>query len=336
MKNLIIKIMNFIKAYIKSMRLYYAFVTGIPGWVGLAFYEFTADNFRTVEILPPLEKKVVILTLLFLSWGINQIINDYFGVSEDKINAPKRPMVSGELSPNIALFVSVMILTGSGVLIYFYLEPVALIPFILGIILNIIYEFAKGYGFLGNLVFGLMITMAPVFGFLSAGPVSKPYFTLSRVSILFLFIILNGIMTFYTYFKDYKGDKASGKKTLVVKFGLKRAGVLGIIISWFPFIYFILIYINNLIEARVNEVFIILGLLTTIMHLGTGILFFRRPKGKNVYHSLLLNFRACICGHVPIIALFNRELALILFIVSYIFLGYAFHIYKNKKLKGLI
>ena len=172
--------------------------------------------------------------------------------------------------------------------------------------------------------------MAPVFGFFSQVLFQSLILTKSRLSILFFFMILNGIMTFYTYFKDYKGDKASGKKTLIVKYGLKRSGVLGIIISWLPLIYFIFIYSNNFIEARINGIFIILGILTTIMHLGTGILFYRKPKGKNVYHSLLLNFRACICGHVSIIALFDRELALILFIVSYIFLGYAFQIIKIK------
>ena len=119
MKILLFNFYLFIKAYIKSMRLYYAFLTGIPGWVGLAFYEYIAANYRTVEIIPPLEKKIVILLLLFLSWGINQIINDYFGVSEDRINASKRSMVSGELSPNIALLLSLAILVASGVLILF-------------------------------------------------------------------------------------------------------------------------------------------------------------------------------------------------------------------------
>lgn len=318
------------------MRLYYAFITGIPGWLGLSYYEFIAKNFKTVEIEPHLDKKLIILSLLFLSWGINQIINDYLGLKEDRINAPNRPMVTGELNPFFALLLSFVLIIISIFIVAAYLEPIALIPLLMGVILNVLYEYAKGFGILGNIVFGLMITLAPVFGFLSVGPVSKPLFTPDRLSVLFMVWVLNGIMTYYTYFKDYHGDKEAGKETLVVKVGLKKAGYLGIILSYLPVITFIIIYSNGLIPAKLNNVFIILGILTTIMHLGTGVMFFKRKDPKNYYHSLLLNFRACICAHATLIALFNKELALILFIVAYILIGYIFHIYKNEKVKGLI
>jgi len=43
-------VLNFIRAYIKSMRLYYAFVIGIAGWIGMAFYEYIAkSSFQTEQ-----------------------------------------------------------------------------------------------------------------------------------------------------------------------------------------------------------------------------------------------------------------------------------------------
>ena len=45
---------TFIQQYIKSMRLYYSFVTGIAGWLGVSFYEHLGTDFHTVEILPSL------------------------------------------------------------------------------------------------------------------------------------------------------------------------------------------------------------------------------------------------------------------------------------------
>jgi geranylgeranylglycerol-phosphate geranylgeranyltransferase len=83
-----LSMIRFLRAYIKSMRLYYSFVTGIAGWIGVAYYEFIAlsSTEYTTEIIPPTEKKLVILILLFLSWGINQIVNDYLGRKEDRIN----------------------------------------------------------------------------------------------------------------------------------------------------------------------------------------------------------------------------------------------------------
>jgi len=169
--------LRFLKQYIKSMRLYYSFVTGIAGWIGVAYYEHAV---RAGQALQP-RKKLVILTLAFLSWGINQVINDFLGLKEDRINAPERPMVTGELNPQNAVFLSVFLILLSFYVTWFYLEPVAVIFLIAGVALNVLYETAKGHGVLGNIVFGIMISMATLYGFFaSGGPLthfncSKPY-----------------------------------------------------------------------------------------------------------------------------------------------------------------
>lgn len=33
-----------IRAYVKSMRLYYSFVTGIAGYLGMSFYDYIARS----------------------------------------------------------------------------------------------------------------------------------------------------------------------------------------------------------------------------------------------------------------------------------------------------
>ncbi len=322
---------QFIKSYIKSMRLYYVFVTGIPGWLGLSFYEHIARNFATGEVVPAGRKKFVILFLLFISWGVNQIINDYLGLEEDKINAPERPMVTGELPADKSLAVSFSLIVLSGLIIWFYLEPLALLPFILGIGLNVVYEFAKGYGIWGNITFGLMITMCPIFGFLAAGPIGPPYFTSSRVSVLLLVWVINGLMTFYTYFKDYKGDKRAGKETIVVKYGLRKSRVIGVIASLVPTILFVIIYSNDLIMARVNHIFLILGVLTFFLQVWTGVLYYLNPVGERTYFSLVTNFRACVCAQITLIALFDQQFAMILYLVTYVFIGFLFDLYQNSK-----
>ncbi|MTI83167.1 MAG: ubiquinone biosynthesis protein UbiA [Firmicutes bacterium] len=322
----------FIKAYIKSMRLYYAFVTGISGWIGIAFYEYIAKSpFQTIELVPSTEKKAVILAMLFLSWGINQIINDYLGLKEDRINAPHRPMVTGELDPSKALTLSGLLLTLTLLITYFYLEPIALIPAILGIVLNILYQNAKGYGIWGNIVFGLMISMCTAFGFLAAGPTESPYFTSSRISVLILVTVMNGLMTFYTYFKDYTGDKAANKRTIVVQLGIDKSRYIAAVSAFLPAVIFSLLYFNNFIEARVNNMFLILAGLTFFLELWTGYLYFKNPKGKRTYYSLATNFRACTCGQATLIALFNTELAMLLFLVSYMFVGLLFDLHTDHK-----
>lgn len=324
--------LKFFKAYIKSMRLYYAFVTGIAGWIGTAFYEYIAHSpFQTVELVPTTEKKAVILIMLFLSWGVNQIINDYLGLKEDRINAPHRPMVTGELNPRKALALTGVVLIITLSITYFYLEPIALIPAILGIGLNVLYEYAKGHGIFGNIVFGLMISTCTAFGFLAAGPTASPYFTSSRVSVLILVAVMNGLMTFYTYFKDYEGDKAADKRTLIVLLGLERSRYLAVISAFLPGLLFMLFYFNRFIEARVNTMFLILAGLTFFLELWTGYLYFKNPHGEKTYYSLAANFRACICGQATLIALFNTELAMLLFLVSYMFVGFLFDLHTDPK-----
>lgn len=328
----LIKMLKFLRAYIKSMRIYYAFVTGIAGWIGMAFYEYIAKSpFQTVEVVPETEKKAVVLVMLFLSWGINQIINDYLGLKEDRVNAPDRPMVNGELNPRKALILTGFLLLISLLTTYLYLEPIALFPAILGILFNILYEYAKAHGILGNVVFGLMISTCTAYGFLASGPTTSPYFTYSRVSVLILVAVMNGLMTFYTYFKDYEGDKAAGKRTIIVRLGVDKSRYLAVVSALLPAAIFLLLYLNNFIAARVNNMFLILAGLTFFLEIWTGYLYFKNPQGERTYYSLAADFRACICGQATLIALFNTELAMLLFLVSYIFVGFLFDLHTNPK-----
>ncbi len=324
--------MQFVKAYVKSMRLYYAFITGIAGWLGVSFYEFiTKTLFYDVQIVPPTEKKVMILVFLFLGWGINQIFNDFLGLKEDRINAPHRPMVTGELNAKAAMWVSFGLLCIVGAVTWFYLEPIALIPMLLGIVLNIVYEYAKGYGIWGNIVFGLMISTCSAYGFLAAGPAAHPILTPDRVAVICMVWLMNALMTYYTYFKDYQGDKAAGKKTMVVKYGLNRSKWIGIVSAFLPAIVFAIIYACGIIPVRLSPTFWILATLTVFLEIWTGYLYFKNPVGERTYYSLVTNFRACACGQAAFIAIYDDQLALILFLVTYIFVGFLFDLHPNKE-----
>jgi len=321
--------LSFIKAYIKSMRLYYAFITGIAGWLGVVYYEFSVGN-SVINTEGLLYKKLIILVLLFLSWGINQIINDFLGLKEDRINAPERPMVTGELAPKKAILTSVVLLIISFMIIWIYLEPIAIIPAILGVLLNILYEYAKGYSMLGNIVFGLMIMMCTVVGFFALGPVPL-YF--SHVSILLLFFValLNALMTFYTFFKDYQGDKAAHKRTIVVKYGIEKSRFIALGAAFIPAVLFAIVYFSGKFPLELNTSFMFLGVLTFFLQIWTGMLYYKYPSGERTYYSLSINFRACACGQAALIALFDPLLGMMVFIAAYIFVGFLFDLHANSK-----
>jgi len=153
--------------YVKSMRLYYAFITGISGWVGVAFYQFLFPG-----SVSPL-RSGLILGLLFLSWGVNQIVNDVLGLKEDRLNAPNRPLVTGALPLKPALGISAAAIALTLGLAW-VLNPLSVAPALAGILLNVVYEYAKRHSLWGNAVFGVMIAMCPLFGFLASGPTPAP------------------------------------------------------------------------------------------------------------------------------------------------------------------
>lgn len=317
--------LKFIRAYIRTMRLYYAFLTGIAGWIGVSFYEYTTTvSGYAGQVLPSPGKRVVILIFLFFVWGINQVINDYLGLPEDRINAPQRPMVTGELHAGAALCTSFALIALVGVVTFFFLEPVALIPMIAGIALNVVYEYAKAYGVWGNIIFGIMISCCTAYGFMASGPYMPPLATLPRLGVILLVMLLNGTMTYFTYFKDYKGDKRAGKATIVVKYGLKKARVIGIVFSLVPAAVFIVLAGFGVFHTDFASTFRLLALLAFAMQVYTAWLYYRHPVGERTYYSLKVNFRACICSQAALIALFSPELGMALFLVSYIFVGFLF------------
>mgnify|MGYP000106115465 CR=1 FL=1 len=317
--------MSFIWAYIKSMRLYYAFVTGISGWVGVAYYEYIAKE--PVDIF----KKATILIILFLSWGINQIFNDYLGLKEDKINAPLRPMVTGELPPNRALITSAILLLVSFFVMGIYLEPIAIIPALAGVLLNVVYEYAKGYGILGNIVFGIMISMSLAVGFFAAGPLEYPYISKTLLALITIVAVINAVMTFYTYFKDYKGDKEAGKRTIVVKYGINNSRIIALIMAFIPSLSFIVLYPLVLADIKINEVFVFLVIISLVLQFWTGFLYYKYPEGEKAYYSLSTNFRTCSCAQAALIALFNPLLAMMLYIAAYVFVGFLFDLHSNSR-----
>jgi geranylgeranylglycerol-phosphate geranylgeranyltransferase len=318
---------RFVWAYVKSMRLYYAFITGIAGWIGVSFYNFCMPDHFSYP------RSGLILVMLFLSWGINQIVNDYFGLPEDRINAPNRPMVTGELNPRIAMLVSAVLVAGVAI-ISLFLNPWAVVPLVIGVLLNVVYEYAKAWSLTANVIFGLSIAMCTVYGFLAAGPLPSPVFTSNRICVFVLVALMNGLMTYYTYFKDYAGDKAAGKRTFVVKYGLdvaRYAGVVGAFLPTAAFFLFARMGWLPLGDVLFKRDFVFCGIMTIFLQLWTAVLFFRHPVGERTYSNLATNIRACVAGQVTLIAIFNGTLALYLLTASYVFIGFLFDQHKDAR-----
>ncbi|MBR9974718.1 MAG: UbiA family prenyltransferase [Bacteroidetes bacterium] len=333
-------VIPFFRAYVKSMRLYYSFITGLAGLVGVTYYQYVAhapgrialsEVLRSVERPTPPLQMALILVILFLAWGINQIVNDWLGLEEDRINAPARPMVTGELHPGLALLLSAVLMTGAGAVAWFFLEPLSVVALVAGVALNVVYEYAKGHGIWGNVVFGVMISCCAAFGFMASGPSEASILTTARTSMLGFVALINGVMTFYTYFKDYEGDKAAGKQTLVVRYGLQRSRYASLFAAFLPSVVFVAGYAAfDAWPIALNGVFLLLAALTVLLQVWTGWLYFRNPRGDVTYYALSFNFRACACAEAALIALFNPTLGILLFFLTYMLVAFLFNFHVNR------
>ncbi len=216
--------MRFLYYYLRSMRLYYGFVTGGTTLLGAAAaHEFGGNNWSW--------RDAVILSIGFLAWGVNQIFNDWHDRKADRINAPHRPMVTGQLAakPALALSVVMMLLFAA---LSVTVTPWLLLPIAAGGILNLLYSKWKHIPVLNCLIYGASITMCVLFGWIGVTlrfP-QQPWELLLPPLISLAVLPAHMLMCHNSYFKDVTGDRAAGVRTLPMMYS--RRLILSISRFW--------------------------------------------------------------------------------------------------------
>ena len=313
------KTIKFINAYIKSMRPYTFFITGIAGILGLLLIENNGEIWRNI----------IILILLFTSYGINQVINDFLGIKEDKYNAPLRPIVSGELNKRAAVLTTIFLFIIGTVATYF-LNPYALIIYFLAYLMNIIYEWMKSIPFLGNIWFGLMIGLAPIYGALASSNLSL-YDIINYPNLIYIFILVvtsSSALCYYTYFKDYEGDKKVGKNTLIVFFGPQKVRYLNLPTTILPFFLTWVFIQFGFLSFRFNYIFLFFISVAFLFSLYAGFFCFKKlDKAKK---ALELNFECTSLFLSSLLILINPIIGIFLFILSFIFIKIFYYLMYKK------
>ena len=188
--------LKFFYYYLRSMRLYYGFVTATTVLVGLCLAHGTYNELKlswTLNDFPWTLRDAALLAMGFFAWGFNQIFSDWCDRKEDAINAPHRPMVTGELKPLPA-------------------SPWTLAFLALGGALNIAYSLLKRVPVLNCLVYACAISCCALFAI--AG-MAKRCPTLDEFGFVAAWIMpVHFLMCHNSYYKDVKGDRAAGVRTL--------------------------------------------------------------------------------------------------------------------------
>ena len=211
--------------YLRSMRLYYCFVTGTATLAGC----IAARGVKSVHLPFWDWRDAVVLIIGFLAWGVNQVVSDWFDRKEDALNAPHRPMVSGKLAPRPALILSGSLMALFAVMAYL-VSPVSLLILIVGGLLNLLYSQLKWIPVLNTLIYGAAITCCTFFGLSAHCDLMGNGGHWILPVLCFWGLPPHILMCHNSYFKDIEGDRAAGLRTLPALFP-RFSWWLGMILS---------------------------------------------------------------------------------------------------------
>ncbi|MBO4511800.1 MAG: UbiA family prenyltransferase [Victivallales bacterium] len=278
---------SFLYHYVRSMRLYYCFVTGTTVLLGIVMARCLSANADDSQ--PTVASKVTLLLVGFLAWGVNQIISDYLDRKEDAINAPHRPMVSGALSPRPALLLSALLMVAFAIAsscVSVWTLPVLAC----GALLNAFYSFLKKVPVLNCIIYACAITCCALFGY--AGSLHRFPQTSSLLSLAFHIVPIHFLMCHNSYYKDVPGDRAAGIRTLQTCCPryISIAVTLGLFAA--HFIYGAIHLLNAFASPIFQQILFVLHLLTLVLLAGRHL---ESILKQNYHQATRLNCEICVC-----------------------------------------
>ena len=168
-----------------------------------------------LKLIPAVSEMLLGFLSVFFISAAALIINDYFDLDTDKINAPERPLPSGLVTKQevVFLFGVVTVLGwGAAYLINLYTFGVAVVVWGVGLLYN--WRFKKA-GLLGNLMVSFSVGMTFIFGGVAVG---RPFEKVVWLFAVLAFLINLGEETAADAM-DLEGDRETGSRSLPVLIG---------------------------------------------------------------------------------------------------------------------
>jgi geranylgeranylglycerol-phosphate geranylgeranyltransferase len=195
------------------------------------------------------------LSVIFISASI-LVLNDYFDIETDKINAPERPIPSKLVSPLEALFLSMFLMLAGLLLSYLINLTVFLIALMLTMTGFLYNRFFKKSGLAGNLMVSISVGMTFIFG---GATVGLPF---HKIVVFFALIaaLIDLGEEIAADSMDVKGDLLINSNSLAIKYGQTAAlkisttiflfviilSIIPFIMGWFSVMYLLPIGIMDI------------------------------------------------------------------------------------------
>jgi len=278
------------------MRWHSSFLAAMAGWIGIAYQKPGVNDIPLI---------LIILAILFIGWGVNQVINDCLGQDEDRLNAPYRPIVTGKLSIKFAYWLNSLFFI-VGLMITLRLNTCAAPLYILVFTLNLIYERAKSIPSFGNIIFGLLISLCVYYAYLCLNKRGLIEIITNRELFIavFLVAVINAVLCFISDFKDYAGDMKSGIRTLVVILTPQKAQYLTPIFAGLPFA-FLYYFIDSHLLPRPNLYFWITLLLALLCLAYSCLVILKKKTEGHFRHAMKWGIAGAIIFELAIACIFS-------------------------------
>ena len=243
-----------IKGLIKLLRPELPFAAGVSVILG---------EIITLGNLPSLSELFLGFMWGFFLSGSAMILNDYFDIEVDKINAPNRPLPSGLISSSEAIIFTI-IMTLLGLSVSFFINRAAVLLYIIFWVIGFLYNWKfKEKGLLGNLFVSFSVSITIILGSIVVG---NPWNIVVMIFSMMLFVFDLG-EEIAADAMDIAGDKKRNIKSVAIVIGRKKA----LYISFLLFIIFIVLSFLPVIFNLFGVSYLFVISLTNIMILFWGI-----------------------------------------------------------------
>jgi geranylgeranylglycerol-phosphate geranylgeranyltransferase len=234
------------------------------------------------------------LSVFFISAGA-MVLNDYFDIDTDKINAPKRPLASGRVLPHEALilFALLSIFGFAGALL---IKPSLIILVFVVWVIGILYNWRlKQSGIWGNLMVAFSVGMTFIVGGMIVSRPMEPNVVFFAAIAAFFDLgeeIIGDAL-------DMEGDLKRGSRSLAVKMGSEKALRVGVGILMFV----IFISIIPFVWGRLNLIY---AIPISLMDLGILVFSMKLLRDKAEKRRKYLRYNYIFAGSMLIVFLILR------------------------------
>lgn len=197
-----------------------------------------------------------------IATGAGNTINDYYDYEIDRINKPDRPIPSGRISLDNALYYSLLLFAVASVIGFYISIPNGITVIVCSAIMIVYaYDFKKRC-LIGNLTVSILTGLTFVFGGLITNDL---YVSIILAFFAFLMTLSREIIKDC---EDIEGDKLEGAHTLPIAYGKENSIKLAFIVNILTCILTPLLYVYGLF----SHYYMIVVLIADVIFIYSGVL----------------------------------------------------------------